>query len=185
MYLFIATHLGSGASMLCDSLSRHGLCAHARPRTAYKHASDLLKMKEARPVSKIYFDKLVWNFQFCCPSLYTQCKFIYVVREAKPTLSHLIKHKGYSTQGAYLYYTYRLRRLCEMAKKTPDAMLLTFDDIASTRAFTDLQTNLGLRKSLEFTYKQDMSEVEFPHVLHEMAQARYERHFAYLANIFH
>lgn len=148
MYLFIATHLGSGASLLCDSLSKNMLF-NRHIRQVYKSGTDLKLMKESNPYAKIHFDKLIYNHQFTCTNLLSQCHFIYVVREPNPTLSYLVKAKGYSERGAMMYYTFRMRRLCEMAKKTRKAKLFTFDDLVSGRAFEEIQKFIGLKNRLE------------------------------------
>ena len=71
-----------------------------------------------------------------------------------------------------------------MAKKTPGAILATYDDLISKRAFELIQKNLGLRNPLEYTYRPDsISSGDFPYSLLEQAQGRYDRHLAYLFNL--
>lgn len=172
MYLFIVTHLGSGASALCDALSRHPRCGRAI-RQVYSHANDLAKMKEGNPFSKIYFDKLVYNYQFTCPSLYSQCKFIYVIREPKLVLPYLVHVKGYSARGACRYYAYRLRRLCEMARKTPNKLVSTFDeiDVEKIRKF------INVKQSINLSIVENKEVGEHPYLLREFCQERYESYF--------
>ena len=185
MYLFISTHLGSGASMLSDALSKH-VYATRMDLKIYSHLRDFREYREFYPYTKIFYDKLMFNFQIASPSLYKICKFIYVVREAAPTLEHLINVKGYTIDGAYRYYCYRLRRICEMAKKTPGSLLVTWDDIVSERAFESVQKYLGLKRPLESAYNavtKEESELQYPYSLASQAQARFERHLAYIRDI--
>lgn len=181
MYLFVATHLGSGASLLCDSLGKH-IYTTRMDRLFYSHPKNFTPFKEANPYTKIFYDKLTFNFQIASPALYKICKFVYVVREAAPTLNHLINRKGYSIDGAYRYYCYRLRRICEMAKKTPGSLLITWDDIMSERAFESVQKYLGLKKPLESAYNviEEEYRLEYPYLLASQAQVRFEKHLAYM-----
>jgi len=155
MFLFIATHLGSGASILCDSLNSHKncQCSWVPGEHTYIHGSDLIKMKSEN--AKIHFDKLTHNYQFTCASLYSQCRFIYVIREPGLSIPYLISHKNYTHKRAYNYYTFRLRRLCEMAKKTPGSLLLRGDDLFSGRAYPAVQKYLGLRDPIKSSYQHE------------------------------
>ena len=179
MYLFVATHLGSGASLLCESMNLHRVCAWHRGNGSYKHGSDLVKMKDGANWAKVHFDKITHNHQFTCPSLYRQCQFVYVIREPAATFANLIQYKGYLPDRAFLYYTFRLRRLCEMVKKTPKSVVLRADDLFSGRGLETVQKSLGLRDPVPFAYTPEpVPDVDVPHDLVTSAQAVYDRYLS-------
>ena len=84
------------------------------------------------PYAKIFYDKLTLNYQLASPALYNLCKFIYVLRGA--TSIEYIVDKGYSEECAFNYYTFRLRRIYELATKAP-GLLLTWENLISGQAF--------------------------------------------------
>lgn len=182
MYLFIITHLGSGASLFSDSLSDHPRCHHAH-RDTYKSIHDLMRMKEYVPFQKIYFDKLTFNFQFSCPSLYKQCEFIYIVREPTSTLNYIYANKGYSESGSVLYYTYRLRRIYEMAYRTPRRMILTFDDLLTPRGLSSIQEHLGLRDEFKCDYNPTPVDNNVSLTCLQKAQTSYDYYLAKLMQL--
>lgn len=172
MYLFIATHLGSGASMICDCFSHYSYIIRMQPRFCYSKISDIDKITHA----SILYDKLVFNYELESKSFYSFCKFIYVVRDAPQTLGYLVAEKNYSKQGAYNYYCFRLRRLCEMIRNTPNSLLLTWDDLVSGKAYTDIQKYLGLKRPPESTYEAEEKYPTFP--LSILAQKKFDKYFA-------
>lgn len=175
MFILIATHLGSGASMLCDSLARHPLVSRGVSRGAYRHPHDLSLMKTDR-YARIHFDKVVFNYQVGSSSLYRSCRYIFVVRGPDETLASIIS-RGYQPDRAVVYYRYRLRRLCEMAKHV-DGMLVTWDDLVTGRAFESVQKFLGLKRPLVSTYVPEGVDK----FVDNSARQCYERYFRYLAS---
>ncbi len=173
MYLFIATHLGSGASILCESLSSHRLCAWSR-RSPYQNGLGVMKMSEGLD-AKVYFDKLTHNHQFCCPSLYNQCRFIYVIRKPETSIAHIV-NKGYSLSCAQNYYSFRLRRLCEMYKKT-SGLLLVNDEVFDGCSFASVQEYLGFRDQITSTFRSD----KFIDDKIDVSRAAYDRYLGLMS----
>lgn len=171
-YIFIVSHLGSGASMLCESFDKHPHIARGAFKTAYTHINDLELMKFHNPYVRIHYDKLCFNYQFAATSLYKCCKFIYVVREASPTLNHISRH--YHPIKAADYYCYRLRRLCEMARKTPNSLLFTWDNLP--KSFPLIQKYIGIKKPLESTYREEVQQNNLSYQLIENCQKKYEKY---------
>jgi hypothetical protein len=176
MYLFIATHLGSGSPELSSRLSNHVRLSRST-QLIYNHARDLIEMKK-ESFKQIYFDELFFNFQFSCKSLYKDCKFIYLIREPKESL-HEITKLNYSNQSAFNYYCFRMRRLCEMAKQTPGALFLTYENLISNKATKAIQNYLGLKNPIQELNVQE-SKSDFPYVLHQKAQDSFNRYFSYM-----
>jgi hypothetical protein len=136
-----------------------------------------------RNSAAIYLDEIKYNHAFCCPTLYKMCKFIYLIREARPSLNAIL-HTGYNPQSGFFYYTYRLRRLYEMAKKTPGAVFLTWENVASGKGLELIEEHLNLKDPLKI---EDFEGVDTPDVIDlklvERAQARYEKYFYLFKNM--
>ena len=100
--------------------------------------------------SSIYMDELLYNHQLSTKVAYKECKFLYILREPEPVLNFLVVREKRKLPFAARYYTYRLRRLYEMAKRTPGAVLLTWDDLIANRGISLLEEYLGLRSPIQF-----------------------------------
>lgn len=148
--LFVISHLCSGSNSFCDALDTHPRVKIFRTGTIYESPLDLLQLTEQphklNNMAAIYGEHLVYNHEFACPSLYEISRFVYIVRPARPTLNELI---GKNNMGSILnYYSYRLRRIYEMATKTPNAVLLTWQDLYDGRGLDLVEDYLVLASPL-------------------------------------
>jgi hypothetical protein len=108
---------------------------------------------------------------------------VYLVRPARSSLNSILSsERNYTEETAAAYYRFRLRRMCEMAKRTPDAVLVTWDDLAKGRAFPTIEEYLGLNQQLSSTYEEFMSDDtdRFNEGLVNECQDAYERYYYYL-----
>jgi hypothetical protein len=132
----------------------------------------------------IYGGQILFNKDFSCKAFYDFAKFIYVVRPAKQTLNEIkIGKKEYSELSACRYYCFRLRRIYEMARSTPGAILLTRDDILSQKGLDLIQDMLGLKQVL---VPQDIPERQvdnFSSQLVDKAQDCYEKYLYHLKQL--
>ena len=187
--LFVTSHMGSDAEGLISILDINPRIEMFCPHITYMHPTDLeplLKLQhKLSNTAAIYGDYLWLNAQFACKALYKICKFVYVIREAKPSLNEMVKKHGFSAERAYLYYAFRLRRICEMAKRTPGAVFLTWGDLAAGKGLPLIENYLRLKNPLEHNAalfaQSDMDEV--PHEIIEKSQECYERHLYFLRNL--
>ena len=188
---FIVSHLGSGSLDLIDILNKNQKCLFENSLVEYDNPLILEwlfnKKHKTRNVSAIYGDHLVYNMSFSCKKLYELCKFIYVIRPARATLNEIkaTKHLPYNEKNATNYYKFRLRRICEMAHHTPDAVLMTWDDLAKGTGFPIIEEYLGLKEQLKVEYHHFPLDVkdDFNESLIEEAQDAYERYYYYLNNL--
>lgn len=152
----IVTHHGSGGTLLCRILSTN-IRVHCYGSTGlvYDHPTVIERARKridsvlgpnagVMDESCIYIDKLMKNYEFTCKYLYDVCKFVYMVRSPFIPLLNLIGKKGMEPQFAENYYLFRLRRMCEMARKT-GGLLLTYEDLMSKRALPLLKNYLGMK----------------------------------------
>src|SRR5581483_5367312 len=123
----VVSHEGSGSSALCSLLDKNSRIQWCKPNIIYDHPFSLEKITsishKLKNAAAIWLDEILYNHYFSSKILYEWCRFIYVIREAKPTLS-LITESRADLLGKARYYTYRLRRICEMARRTPGAVLV-------------------------------------------------------------
>jgi hypothetical protein len=173
--------------MLLDSLSANRRVAVVRHRSPYYQYDDPSKLEgvvtpvlTARPLARTFLHKADYNQTVSSPALYEAAGFLYVVREPAAALAHLMG-RGYGEHGAVRYYTYRLRRLCEMARRTPAGLVVTFEAVATRRADEAIKRFVGV-KELPSTYRPAV-----PPVLSEAVTARpraaYERYLTYLRQL--
>ncbi len=184
---FIVSHLGSGYRDLVGALNRNPRCEFNESGSQYDGPAALdwmfLREHKCRDISAVYGDVLVYNTQLSCKNLYEFCRFVYLVRPARSSLNSILSsERNYTEETAAAYYRFRLRRMCEMAKRTPDAVLVTWDDLAKGRAFPTIEEYLGLNQQLSSTYEEFMSDDtdRFNEGLVNECQDAYERYYYYL-----
>jgi hypothetical protein len=181
---FLVSHLYSGSagfSKICSQNPRvEGFDTGLVYDHPFKVETLLAKDHKCDTTAAVYMDELLYNYSFCCRELYGWCKFIYVVREPKPTLNGLVTRGWYKPDAAWRYYCYRLRRMCEMAKYS-GGVLLTWDDLMAgefggVEKYLNLKTPLVQDKSCYDDWNVGiMNElVEYPMV--QYAQAAYARY---------
>jgi hypothetical protein len=96
-------------------------------------------------------DELLYNYSLSTKYALNVCKFIYVIRDAESTLNLLMENESFKKPiHAQRYYLYRLRRICEMAKRTPGAVVLNYYDIKNKKGSEAIQNYLNLKEPFEF-----------------------------------
>ena len=185
--LFVATHLFSGAEDLSILLNSSPKVQITHTGTVYNHPTSLEPLFAAghklRTNGAIYGDLLLYNTSLCSEIFYDFCKFIYVIRSAAPTLNLMVEKTDYSQQGALRYYTYRLERLCEMAKRTPKGLIVTWDSLNSGKAFPAIEEHLDLINPIKpFGFTDESKDLVHYETIQE-AQDSYERHLYYMKHL--
>jgi hypothetical protein len=194
--VFIVSHMGSGSYELLRIMNSNPRVLILQSGATYSNPSNLewlfqenflVQAGKENTAATIYGDHLLFNANLACTSLYDICKFIYFIRPAKPSLNelNLVKNIDFTPENACLYYCFRMRRICEMAKNTPGAVLLTWDDLADGRGFALIEEYLHLKTQLSPAFydfvEKDVDVV--PHELVEKAQDSYERYLYYLRHL--
>ncbi len=156
--VFIVSHLGSGSQILSSGMNKNSRIQVFKTNKVYYHPLSLenltLSPHKLRNSAAIYLDELLFNFSLCCNNIYEICKFIYLIREPHSTLSNISSYYTYYTPHyAYNYYRHRLRRIYEMAKKTPGAILLTWEDVLSRRGLSLIENYLKLKEPIQPIYE--------------------------------
>jgi hypothetical protein len=174
--LLLVSHTGSGSNALVNVLNHNPRIQFHNTDLVYKHP-EVLDILTANPhkcntTAATWAEEILYNYQFSCKPLYKMCKFIYLVRDAK-----------YLGANDFLYYCYRLRRICEMARQTPGSFLMTWEDLSTERCFPMLEKFLCLRQPLErgLIMKDASKGLLNPHLV-DQAQKTYERYLHFLRN---
>jgi hypothetical protein len=166
-------------------------CSIENSIVSYRNPEDLKwlfeKPHKCRDSSAIYGDHLLFNTSFSCKKLYDHCKFIYVLRPPRAALNEIsmMRELGYEGRFAARYYSFRLRRICEMARNTRDSLFLTWDDLASGGAFQAIEQYLGLKHQLRAKvhhFMNTFSDVFNEKLIAECEDA-YERYYYFMSRL--
>lgn len=186
---FIVSHLGSSSADLVHILNGNPRCHFYSTNAQYDGPEALEWMfkrtHKCRDSSAVYGDHLLFNMSLSSKKFYEFCKFIYVIRPARATFGEMAYERNYTEERALRHYSFRLRRICEMARRTPEAVLATWDDLAKGSAFGTIEKYLGLNVPLE-TDGRHFSRVDkdlFSEQTIEKGQDAYERYFYYLSSL--
>jgi hypothetical protein len=187
--VLLATHLNSGSSELLYQLAVNPRIQSYRTNNLYDHPTALENV-ENKPHKcghngAVYVDEILYNHSIRCPRILDICRFIYLVREPRQTLEGMVGKKMLTPLSAVRYYCFRLRRLCEMARKTPGAILLTHEDLANGKGLPLLEDYLHLDTPLQnipggYALK-DCREL-IPKTEMDTAERAYEKYLYFLRN---
>ncbi len=180
--VFLISHLGSGSDALSNILNRNPRVWMTKTGESYIHPLDLVNLTDllhkAETSASYWGDHLLFNHQIGHKAFYEICKFIYMMRPARAALNEM---QGYEPFYAMRYYCYRLRRMWDMFKKTPNAILITYDEMTSGKVFPEIEDYLGLAEPLSPELPAPEQEDLMPPEIVQEAQDCYERYF-YLMN---
>lgn len=182
--IFIATHIGAGGSMLVDMISANRRIAKIYRDNTQVYTDPIAldyaqrKTLENNPNARAFVDRIVFNHEFAHKSFYSDCLFVFLIREPENTLKHLVEI-GYTENAAARYYTYRLRRLCEMARQSKHKIIITWDELINKKAFPRIKTLIGA-KELNSIYKPYKNEKTVSQATVSTCRRAYERYLNYL-----
>lgn len=175
-FFFLTSHLGSGSEYLWKALDANPRIQMYDTQAVYASTEDVKKMTmfdhKLKSTGSVYGDHLLYNSNFTCSELYKCCKFIYLIRSAKETFNLM---KGYSGDSMLRYYSFRLRRMAEMALKTPGAVFVTWKDLQTHKGLDVIANYLGLRDSINLQYPIEASNI-VPNAIVEKGNDCYERY---------
>lgn len=182
--VFLVSHLGSGSNLLSNILDNNPRIQGFRTGKSYVNFHSLESLTDQPHkldnTAAIYMDELNFNYNLASKSLYSSCKFIYFIREARGSLEDLILNYKYYPAAAMRYYCYRLRRICEMSKNTPDAILLTWDNLHKKEGMELIEEYLNLRERLIVPDMSSIITKTVPLEIVEKSQNAYERYLYFL-----
>jgi len=190
--VFIMSHFGSGSFDLVRMMNRNPRITIENSGARYYHPDDLewlfSKEHKLKNAAAIYGDHILLNANFACDALLKAYKFIYVIRSAKMALNRIVTQSKFSEKNTLSYYAFRLTRISEMAKATPGAVLLTWEDLTSATGLPLIEEYLGLKTQLEptideFVQDETQTQCNLPSELIQQGQEAYERYLYYLKQL--
>lgn len=189
--VFVVSHLGSGSSGLVTILNENPRIDISNKNLSYEHPSVLEYLfslgHKLDNTAAIYGDQILFNKDLGCRAFYDFSKFIYVIRPPKFTLNELVYQRNeYDESTAENYYAFRLRRMYEMARDTPGAVFLTWDDLRQGRGLNLIEEYLNLKTPLvslpELFQDLTTSKVVAADVL-KRTEDCYEKYLYYFRNL--
>jgi hypothetical protein len=181
---FIASHLMSGSSTLFEMLDHNPRVQGFRSSRPYYDMPTIMALTKhphkLNTQAAIFVDELLYNYWLQTKDAYRYCKFIYVVRPPEGVLGELVAQKLYKPQQACDYYCYRLRRMCEMAKRTPGAVLLTYEDIVTGRGLPLIEEYLGLKQRIDLMPVRSAPTRPISYDLLQRAERAHSHYLSYL-----
>jgi hypothetical protein len=186
--LFVVGHFGSGSDLLVEILNKNPRIELILTPINYEHPSIIHSIfslpHKSNNAAAIYMDELTHNYQLSHKGFYTFTHFIYVIRNPRSAFEE-INFKQPLNRELFRYYLLRIRRIYEMARKTPIALFAPYEQIISGKIFPQIENWLGLRKPLQILCPRE-SEIklnEFPSFISECEEI-YERYYSKLKKLF-
>jgi len=187
--LFLSTHLGSGHEYLSQVLKSHTKIQEFTNTGCFSHPDVLMNLMHLphkdNTSTAIYMTTLLKNESFNCDKLCEVCKFVYLIRPPKYTLNAILHAKLHNDpQHALNYYMFRLRRLSQMAKMTPGAVFLTYDDLVRGDEKPLIEEYLNLKTALEpcLLPFEDLEDIVHTSIV-EKGQEIYEKYLRYMKSL--
>lgn len=185
-FLFLTTHLGSGSMPLFFALESYPRIKMNQTNTDYDHPSVVYDFFNPPTSGTIYGEQLLFNFSLSHKKFLEFSKFIYFIRSGRHTINELVKNKNFSISNCLLYYSYRMRRICEMARMTPGAILLTWDNLKDGKGMDLIKDYVGMKYKADiskekFKYSNSSSNIDYR--ILQKADECYERHYYYLRQL--
>ena len=124
---------------------------------------------------KIYLDVLLFNYQISCKELYknNNVEFIYYLGNGVSTVDKIVKSTGLDEKSAIRYYAFRLRRICEMMEKTPNAIIF-IEGMSKLENFSNyINQKYNLNPKIDFNYTINSEDSGVP-------ENCFERYYAFI-----
>mgnify|MGYP003420846787 FL=1 len=190
--LFSVTHLASGSLPLLGLLNLNPRVQFVPTNPVIHDYTDLQALTglphKMNSVAAMFAFEINFNYQFGSKQSIPHAHHLFVVRPPDPTLNLLVASGLYSLDDAARYYCFRLRRICEIAKRVRQGMLLTYDDIQRGEYVGKLKSFLGLKDDPRhvpeaFDYLKPSVINEFDSKTLDWCRDCYERHLFFLKSL--
>jgi hypothetical protein len=153
--LFIVSHLGSGYESLIYSLNKNERIDIKSLQLSYAHPEVLEYLYESGHKldnsASFYGDLILFNKNFSCNAFYKFSKFIFFINSPLNSLNEICKTDKLSEKEAFRYYSFRLRRIYEMAvNSNNNFVFITYDDLINKTKFSLIENYLNLKNKLSY-----------------------------------
>lgn len=183
--VLICSHLESNSDNLVYNLNSGS--KFQKLNTTYNDVKCLTLNKpnfEYRKRPKVFFDHILYNYEFSCKELYKYINFIYVIGEPKKTLKNIVFKNIYDEKTAFNYYCFRLRRMYEMARRSKDPLILFDEDLKNPEIYDTIQNKLKIKDKLKIKIKnQKKQEIKIDRKIIEESENFYEKYRYRIKNL--
>ena len=149
--VLLMSHLGSGSDALYAAMDAHPSIQGYAGDSTYDTPLRLITLTEKKHklnnASRIYMDHILYNHQYCLKPD-PMVRMVFLVREPEASIDYMINMKLLRRQEAKRYYLYRIRRLCELAKRNTGSVFLKYSDIRDGKGMDIISGHLGLKDCL-------------------------------------
>lgn len=186
--VFIISHVGSEYEVLISTLFRNSRIIPIlnQSQNNYHNLLDVLNA----PIEHKFYNKATYfadcilhNHLFSAYDSFDYCKFIYLVEQPRYALPRIIKERPNNNfLFCQRHYLYRIRRMCEMAKRTPQAIFLHSKDIYNPDTYKVIENYLNLNEKLEIpSLKTDYLNIDcVSQNLLDLTESAYEKYLYFL-----
>ncbi len=169
------SHLGAGCENLCEALYENPLIDWHKPNVIFNHPEVVyslsLQPHKSNDAAAIWIKEILYNHYFNHKTICKMCSFIYLIREPRGTLNSLIKAKN-QIDPITRYYIFRLRRLYEMARHTPNALLVNYEDMMPDL----IQDYLELKEPISVKVDKKEQYINIPKESMDSAERVYDKY---------
>lgn len=186
--VFLMSHIGSGSNALYSLLASHPRIMGLENENVYDSQISLIAAAERKHklnnASRIYLDHILYNFQYSLrPDPWV--RMVFLAREPEGSIDYMVNRKIFKKSEAKRYYLYRMRRMCELAKRNPNSIFLTYSKIREGRGLSELRDYLELKENLSFS--QDFNLPSGKSCLqlneYESLSTAYEKYIYYVGKV--
>ena len=126
---------------------------------------------------KIYLDILLFNYQISCKELYKNknIEIIYYLGNGMSTVKKIMTTTGLDEDSARRYYSFRLRRICEMMEKTPNSIIFIEGMSSLENLSNHLNQKYNFYPKLNLNYTINLENSGIP-------ENCFERYYAFMHN---
>lgn len=189
--LLSITHLGSGSLPLLGLLNRNPRVQLLQTNTTVHSYPDLRAITSQRhklgSSAAMFAIDLNYNYQLGPRVQLPHAHHLFVVRPPEVVLNLLVSKGFFKQEQAARYYCFRLRRMCEIAKRVGTGMLLTYDDIQRGDYTETLGEFLGLKEPVVHVPKLfdhlNYTENVFAKPTMDWCRDCYERHLFFMKSL--
>lgn len=178
--LFVVSHLGSGYENLINSLNKNERIDIKFSQLSYTHPEILDYLyDEGHKLdnsASFYGDLVLFNKNFSCKAFYKFAKFIYFINSPHQTLNRICLLNKLGEKEAFRYYSFRLRRIYEMAYCTKNAIITTHNDLVDCKNFELIENYLNMKGKFSYHFNEEEIENKISSSLMKQANDCYERY---------
>ena len=186
--VFLMSHVGSGSNALYALLASNPRIMGLENDNVYDNQASLITAAERKHklnnASRMYLDHILYNFQYNLrPDPWV--RMVFLAREPEGSIDYMVNRRIFRRPEAKRYYLYRMRRMCELARRNPNSIFLTYSRLREGRGLVELRDYLELKDDLSFSQEFVVPSGKNCLQLHEYESlsSAYEKYIYYVGKV--